>query len=854
VAVVAFFLNVPLQVFKFFPFVVSVAGGVAFVKTFRSSLIKGDLSKSNPQRAATLGIALFVVVCVFLTYWGGYWLSHTADTFYHVKAVRELVANNSILVTNVFTPSSGVQSLDITCGTWHTILAVLAVYSTLDVTTVLYLLSGICTMLLILAFYKLSCRLLRNRLTAIAAVGLYFIIIRKLDFTTVFYPNRLAFVLLWIALLMLYDYYNMGGGKRLTAVAALSFTLASFHLGFYEAFIAVLLFFAFLVLLPWPLTQASRQQGKRRILLVLAVVLAASMPYVLLVSSGTSHSPSAMITGAFSGEMSTYSRYDDAPRQILLRAWKPVLSGALFSVLMLGAFVRNGKGLFIFSQVMITSFLAIFFLVLSAIVGSPLGILNYHLLRLGLTHYAAIISCGLILEYIVIDRKLFSNWKRRSQWCISGYYSVIMVALIGLIVWEGWPSAVSIYQRYFSSGHGSIAQIKASNVLKVHEDLLLMCRNLPSGSVILSDPTTSYEVPSLSSQYVVAVPWSHMPGRLDKRTRINEVWDFLYQNVSVVEAARILEKYNVDYVMAKPFFAERLKELPLLEEIASFRDGLVLYRYRRERIREVLSFQLARQSPALEVGGVEIQAWGVDALPAHAPGAFLAALDWQPLDDWSDGRRFLLCVEDPRTGVCRASQEVYLKPEQSPQAFVEEASRPVSHSEFLVVLPDLLPEGTYSLIMREEASSRGVQIGSINIFPQHDFEAESFVGVQFSKEDLTGNKTGWWLFERGFYSSGATALTKAVDSVISKSIQDLSGGTYEIALRVYDYGNSELNQLAVAIDSDQKIISWRANREGLRWVTTTVSIKGEMAKELVIRSVEFNPCIVLDIVSVKKVE
>lgn len=807
---------------------------------------------------STLSLIVFALLCAALTYYGGYWLSHTADSFYHIKASSELVANNQVLVTNVFTPFEKGCALDITAGTWHTVLALLSLYTGLEIPTVLHFISGLCTLFLILAFHSLTIRIVGNRIVAIIIVILYFLLSWKLNFTVAAYPNRVAYVLLWSALLILLRYVSRGKVLQLLVVGLLAVALSAFHLAFYEAFVLVSMLFAFLLVL------VARQRGwgphVRRLWLALLVAIALSSPFVLLKSSSTYHSPINLIQQVtHSTSVTTATQrisIGDTAQRILRSSWQVNSSFSALVLLLLPLFLLRKEGVLLLSQCSLTFLVAIVFLLLTRVAGMSLGTLNYHLARLEITRYASLIACGYGFQIAVGKRRAFQQLLRRGFRLDYGYYALILLAIVALLAWGVTQAAPQVYRFYRSNSmmdYQGVAFIKSNSILKTHTGILRFIDDLPSGSVILSDPRTSYELVSLTRQYTVAVPGSHMPLGLE-RSRTNDVWDFLYQNTSVVEAARILEKYHVDYVLAKPFFAERVKELPLLEEIATFHDGLVLFHYRRERLRETLQLQLIQLSPVLEVGGVEITARGVDAEPVYAPGSFLVALDWRSLNTGCKEHRFLICLEEQSTGMLRVSQEIRIRSEQRGKVGSESLSKPVFQCEFVVILPNLLPEGTYSLIMREEASSRGVQIGSIDIFPQHDFEAESFVGVQFSKKDLTGNKTGWWLFERGFYSSGATALTKAVDSVISKSIQDLSGGTYEIALRVYDYGNSELNQLAVAIDSDQKIISWRANREGLRWVTTTVSIKGEMAKELVIRSVEFNPCIVLDIVSVKKVE
>ena len=89
-----------------------------------------------PEEAGGPALAIGAL-CLGLGVFERTWFSHMADAFYHLAAVRSLLATGRPLVTDPLfgTPQ---HALDATAGVWHTVLAVWSGATRLDVATWLW--------------------------------------------------------------------------------------------------------------------------------------------------------------------------------------------------------------------------------------------------------------------------------------------------------------------------------------------------------------------------------------------------------------------------------------------------------------------------------------------------------------------------------------------------------------------------------------------------------------------------------------------------------------------------------------------------------------------------------------------
>jgi hypothetical protein len=158
------------------------------------------LASGTPKVVVTwppFAIAGFGLV---LGIWQRSWYGQSADTFYHLAAVRSLLASGRPMVTD---PLYGTQlkSLDPTSGVWHTVLAVWARLTGLDVMAWIWpgatAVGGAIT---ILAFWTLARAVGRtDRVAAVATIA-FMVFGEGLDMRWYAYPNRLSLGVAFIAL------------------------------------------------------------------------------------------------------------------------------------------------------------------------------------------------------------------------------------------------------------------------------------------------------------------------------------------------------------------------------------------------------------------------------------------------------------------------------------------------------------------------------------------------------------------------------------------------------------------------------------------------------------------------------
>lgn len=193
-------------------------------------------------------LGAFAIFCSLLALWSGPWLSHTADSFSYLAAVRTLVNSDQVLVEE-FIYSADVSTLDPQAGTWHLVLALLASFSQTDPTKIWLYLPAVVTPIWILSFYALALTLFRNRSLATAGTILHFILLYNLDFRMVAYPRYVGFALVWIALSFSLRYLKSGHLRFLLSATFLGFVLSTFHVNSCEFFLVSLLaYFLFYVL------------------------------------------------------------------------------------------------------------------------------------------------------------------------------------------------------------------------------------------------------------------------------------------------------------------------------------------------------------------------------------------------------------------------------------------------------------------------------------------------------------------------------------------------------------------------------------------------------------------------------
>ncbi|MFQ5879771.1 MAG: hypothetical protein ACE5IZ_06345, partial [Dehalococcoidia bacterium] len=232
--------------------------------------LRSALASLSPP---TLGVLTLALAAVGLAAWEGIWFGTAGDRFYHLAAIRSLVAEDALLVEEVIYADAP-SGLDPTSGSWHTALAAVVRLSGLDVVDVWPLLPLLIAPLVVVAFYSFALVLLESRGQALGATVLQFAVFWALDFRDVAFPNHMGWVLLWTALALSLLYMRRGHRRYGLAAAAIAVALALVHLILAEFFFIALGAFLLGLLLFARRADSRRELARGAQVLVVALLLA----------------------------------------------------------------------------------------------------------------------------------------------------------------------------------------------------------------------------------------------------------------------------------------------------------------------------------------------------------------------------------------------------------------------------------------------------------------------------------------------------------------------------------------------------------------------------------------------------
>jgi hypothetical protein len=172
----------------------------------------------GPTQLARGELACFAVAifAIALALWSGTWFSHGADTFYHLAAARAQALDGTALAHRVFVPEAA--GPDPTSGTWHVVLALIAVGTGQDVATVWAVLAPVTAGLLALSIATLGRAASGSAWAGALGVLAYLVLERRFDLRTAPFPNEVAWIPLAVALAVAVQHLTQRTTKPLGGV------------------------------------------------------------------------------------------------------------------------------------------------------------------------------------------------------------------------------------------------------------------------------------------------------------------------------------------------------------------------------------------------------------------------------------------------------------------------------------------------------------------------------------------------------------------------------------------------------------------------------------------------------------
>ncbi len=787
------------------------ANSLRKLSSLRQTLVAAcSRSLSRPD----IVILIFAGFCSLLASWSGPWLSHTADSFYHLASARRLIDTQGVLPKGVFVAyESEPSGIDPTAGTWHLVLALLSTLSGVDLTWIWFYLPAILAPLLVLALYSFTAGLFKNQSQAVLVTILCFLLEYNLDFRMVGRPNRLGFALLWIALLFAVRYLDMGKLRFFGLTSLLGLVLGTLHFTIFEFFLASIGAYA----LFYTLFSAGKGVNPelRRVWTMAFIPLLFSLPIVFYKASASSWL--LRLSGGVSPFRETielgHGLYILDP-DLLFPSTVSVqsLSFILLLLLIPACWKRDRASIFLFSNMLIV----------------PLLMFNPVVVTIlqGRTTELVLTRLPLMLPYPLVVGFLFYQWSTTSLadgWTLQKVAEVSLRTFIFCVSIYVLFSQISenLIQLYspFSDYEYSMSVSRSSWLLTWEDPYKFICDNIPRDAVIATDLVSSYYIGGLTGRYVISTPPNHTPwGVPDITSRRADCLDILDQNADLKTTLSLLRKWDTDYILVD-LNAPKVASLsprskfdrysPNFEKIYD-KDDVSIYRYNPAMpfaSWNAVAPALYSDSETRMSDDMVLASYSLDEEPIEPNQCAAFTLGWRPMDKIEENRQVEYRFAGVNSG--HVFSETFDLVEDA--AVAQRSWKPgdVYQETYFVFIPDDLPLDIYDLSIglgREGVTQKEAALGRIRL--KESYEGREFEGLT----DFCERCSGWMRYQD-------YAVARELGATVSKSIRPIPPGDYGVLLTVYDHEGQGSNQVEVMLNGVSRVVEWSGTEEGEREVS-----------------------------------
>lgn len=705
--------------------------------------------------------------------YSGPWLSATADTFYHLAAIRSILEHGTALPQEVFF-SIPAPAVDPTSGVWHLALALVANLSGQDPLMVWRAANVAIAPVTVLALFALALSLTRSSIAALIACVLYTVLGLSFDFRDAAYTHHFGLLLAWLALAFVLRYAENGSRRELAVAAPIAFAASAVH-----PLLSPLLMIALGCATAAAMLIRSPSVG--RFVVAAAVVGGAALP-LLLVNLATLRVPNPYAAMAV---MSPFL----VP--VIHRPWPwmwpsfwfsnpGTVLGTAFAILLVRLWRSREVG---------AGLLIVALLVVPAASITPLFATSrsdqYLVARVAgvLTPLAWIaLGWGLVLAAGAL----------RTRLAIPAAAVLVVAGLVMAPTFYTGP--LSHYFRPASSK--SIAASRSGDLTVVWRDRLEAIDKLPRAAILLAEPRMAYELSGLTGREVVAVPLSHTPVQVrDGPQRRESAVDAVQGRLDAAGLAGVIEHYGVTDVLVDMDSTDstawaQLANAKILSPVASG-DRWQLYHYERPMLDGYLNL------PAAPGPGPELASSGIGPQPALAGRAVFVRLGWS--QTFAGSARL---QADSVDSTLSFSTTI-------------EVAGSGSSETFALPVPTTAPAGRYRLSLTLNAGQT-LALGSFDV--GFLYQAEDMGGV------VAGDAGGWSILGGSAYQGALSAAAKQLGSATHQPIPPVGAGSYCLSARVYDYGTNETSALDAMLGSAVTRLSWSGSTPGMRWVGGAIVI------------------------------
>ncbi len=736
--------------------------------------------RSPAREAVTPPWTLWVVVAVAFgagvsALYSGPWLSATADTFYHLAAIRSIIDNNTALPKEIFfgTP---VPAPDPTTGTWHVALALVSNLSGQDPLSVWRLMNVVLAPVTVIAFLALALSITRRGIVALITTVLYVVLALSFDFRYAALPNHFGNLLAWLALTFVLRFVDNGSKRELAVIAPIAFAASAVHVTLSPFILATLL-------AGLAATILVRSQSWKRFAVAAAVGGAAAVPLLAVdISTLTASVPYAAMAVQF-----------PPPLLVIHHPWTWVwpsnwysnpgtVLGTAFAVTLVRLWRKGevGAGL-----------------VLAVVLAIPAVALTPLFARSSTGRYA------LARVSFTLQPLAWLSWGWGMTLAVTALRSRAKVLAAAALLVSTVAMAAAFYTgplarfQLPASSPTSFEFTRSTDLTVAWQDRLAALDQQPKAAILLAEPRMAYELAGLTGREVVAVPLSHTPYQIQTRDgprRRTDALDAVQGRLDSAGLAGVLEHYGVTDVLVDmdrtdPTAWAQLANATILVPIASG-DRWRLYTYDPRMLDGFLNL------PTQEGPIPQLARSGIGPQMTLAGRAVFARLQ---VNQGGGGNAQLRA--DAVGSSYNFSRSIVLGDSGSTQTFA-------------LPIPADAPAGNYRLSVAlgggQAALLGGFEVGRV-------IQAEDMAGV-------VAGSSGWSVVNGNDYQGGVAAVATNLGSAASQAIPPVQAGAYCLAARVYDYGTGQPNELEVTLGGAGYQLSWSGSVPGVRWVARAITL------------------------------
>ena len=558
------------------------------------------------SRGPDAGVIAFAISCAGLAAWAGPWFSSTADSFWHLAALRSLQETGRTLVDhNIYL--NGHEGIDPLGSTWQSALASTAVLTGTGPVSLWTAAIPLSAAVLVVSFYLFAAAVLRNRAAALLGTVAQFVLFQSLDFRLAAQPNNLSFAAMWVVLALLIRSRDRLSVPVAALLAFLGAMLASLHFFTFEAFL--LLAGGYLVV-GWAVSR-WRRSGEDYRPAVAVVVAAAAMGAGIFFAraAGTDLLTSQWQEPSWEeADYATLGSIGDGIWSSLSLPGRALGDSPPFS--WLSSLHLLEPSLVFVSPLHLISYLAALGLLIGALRGRrsaqflapaalavPLLALNPLVVSLTFERVTDIpirrlpsiapLALLLVAAGYQVAEELPAWWRRlREQRRSMAFAGPAVVAVVAVLAAVAVPlrAVDTLRSTYFDlSDKLSVASSRRDRLDPDEGVFRYLSDNAGNDAMLLSDQNWSYRVAGLTGQKVIYVKQPHWPGNVpaeENRSRRHVLQVVFPGPIDLPDFYDILLVWDVDFVLidraAWPDWHLRESRYGILK--AAFEEGdVVLY-------------------------------------------------------------------------------------------------------------------------------------------------------------------------------------------------------------------------------------------------------------------------------------